>query len=280
MKTLILILILPAQLLAQVVISEVLYNEPGTRVLLEWTEIYNRADTAINLNNFFFISGNDTTLFPAEAIIQPHKYAVLAKELTSADGGDSFEGHWGDSSGYWGDSPSENYRAYPAKMTLSNISGTVKLIRIDNGSTEQISWDTPAADGQSLERDDIDPPSDSWHLSSDPSGSTPGIVNSEFISPPAAELLHLSSRLFSRGKGEQLTIDYAIPAGTQASIEIFDDSGRKQKVLLEKASSSGQIIWDGRAGDGSNLPPGIYLLALYLSGNQNNAKYYSVVMAP
>ncbi len=280
MKTIILILILPAELLAQAVFSEVLYNEPETRVSLEWVEIYNRADTTVNLNNFFFISGNDTTLFPSEAIIPPRKYAILAKKLTSNDGTDSFEGHWGDSSGYWGDSPLENYRAYSAKMSLSNISGVVKLIQTDNGSTEQISWNTPAADGQSLERDNVDPPSETWHLSSDPSGSTPGRFNSEYIPHLATELLHLSSRLISRGRGEYLTIDYAVPTGSQVTIEIFDDSGHKQMVLAEKSSSSGQIVWDGRSGDGSNLPRGIYLLALFLSGNQNDSKYYPVVLAP
>jgi hypothetical protein len=54
LKIVLLILLLPAQLFAQAVISEVLYNEPGSRTLEEWVELYNRADSAIDLRTYAF----------------------------------------------------------------------------------------------------------------------------------------------------------------------------------------------------------------------------------
>jgi hypothetical protein len=282
LKTILISLIFPAQLLAQVVFSEVLYNEPEARVNLEWVEIYNWADTAVDLQNYVFISENDTTSFVGltNAIVQPGRYAVLARRLTAIDSSDSFEGHWGDSSGYWGDAPNENYRAYQAKMNLSNISGAVYLVNIYSGESDQCFWDEPAGEGQSLERDRAEPPSGTWHLSTEPAGSTPGRANSERLSPSTGELITLSSKIISPNKGERLQIEYVVPAASRITLEIFDDSGHIRTTLLDKASTCGQIGWDGRAGNGSPLPPGIYMILMTLSGIQNDSKCIPVVIAP
>ncbi len=278
----IIILTLPVRLPAQVVFSEILYNEPEVRVSLEWVEVYNRADTAVDFRNLLFISGNDTTSFfdLTNTIVQSAGYAVLARHLATDDGSDSFEGHWGDSSGYWGDASIEGYRAFEAKMNLSNTAGTVYLVNIMSGETEQCIWNEPAGEGQSLERDQVDPPSEIWHLSIDPEGSTPGRANSGSTTPTASESLTLSSKIISPKRGEHLQIDYIVASGSRITLEVFDDSGHKRSTLLEGASASGQIDWDGKAGNGSRLPPGVYMILMTMTGSQNNSKCIPVVIAP
>ena len=104
MRTIILLLLLCGDAPAQVVISEVMYNEPGNRTNLEWVEIYNMTDTTVNLGNFGFSANDSIIRLPSDSLLSPRTYAVVASHLTSRDRSeDSFEGHWGDSSGYWGD---------------------------------------------------------------------------------------------------------------------------------------------------------------------------------
>lgn len=280
MKIICLILLLPASLFAQAVISEVLYNEPGSQTLLEWVEIYNSTDSTIDLTHFLFISEDDTAHLSPDAYVPANSYAILARHLSALDGSASFEGYWGDSSGYWGDHHNENYPAFNARMNLSNASGAIYLLRENGDIVDQCVWSTAAGDGQSLERDGVDPPSGSWHLSTDPDGSTPGRVNSPKETQSDTETLALSTRLISQSKGEALDIDYSVPAGSSITLEIFDDSGRKQIALIDKLSGKGQVSWDGRSSDGKELSPGVYLLLSTISGSETSSKCIPVVIAP
>jgi hypothetical protein len=280
LKIVLLILLFPVHLLGQAVFSEVLYNEPGSRTLEEWVELYNRADSVIDLSNFIFVSGNDTTVFQNATIMPARGYAVLARRLTSSDGTASFESHWGDSSGYWGDGPKENYPAFEVRMDLPNLSGAVYLIKVNGDIIDECAWSNAAADGQSLERNALDPPSNNWHLSTDSLLATPGRANSPFETQSVAEALSLSTRLISQSKGEKLKIDYVAPSGSNMTIEIFDDSGHKQITLLENVSGQGQVSWDGKSDADKKLPPGVYILLSTFSGSRNNAKTVPVVIAP
>jgi hypothetical protein len=280
MKILCLILFLPARLFSQVVFSEILYNEPGSLTAEEWVEIYNGADRAVDLSNILFVSGSDTTLFLQGAVVPSMSYAVLARRLTSTDGAPSFEAHWGDSSGYWRDYPSENYPAFNARMDLPNSSGAVYLLRVNGDIIDECAWSASAGDGQSLERDELEPPSGSWHLSTDTLGSTPGRANSPKESQMETGALNLSTRLISQLKGELLRIDYSVPTGSTMTLEVFDDSGHRQITLGEQISGQGQVTWNGRAGDSKRLPPGIYMLLSTISGLKNKSTCIPIVIAP
>jgi len=87
---------------AEIILSEVLANEPSNRVLLEWFEVYNNADTVINLQNYTFVKNDDTLAIPGGATVNPNSYAVLCRRLEPLNGSDCFEYYWGDSSGTWG----------------------------------------------------------------------------------------------------------------------------------------------------------------------------------
>ena len=54
---------------AGVIINEVLANEPGSNTKLEWVEVHNADSVGHDLEGWSLISKDDTTWFPAEAII-------------------------------------------------------------------------------------------------------------------------------------------------------------------------------------------------------------------
>ncbi|HKZ22110.1 MAG TPA: lamin tail domain-containing protein [candidate division Zixibacteria bacterium] len=165
---------------ATVVINEVLANEPGSSTSLEWVELFNPDDLAVDLKDWKFIEGNDTTVITNSILIGGKSYLVLARKLiTTAGDSGSFEGFWGDASGVWGDSPVENFPALEAKMTLTNSDGTVTLIDPD-GNLQSFTWNKDFGDKVSWEK--INPQSgdslNNWSACTLPSGSTPGKVNS------------------------------------------------------------------------------------------------------
>lgn len=176
----ILILVLSSPAQATVVINEILANEPGSSTSLEWVELYNFGSSAVDLKDWKFIEGNDTTVITNSILIGGKSYLIVARKLVTAAGDSgSFEGFWGDASGVWGDSPKENFPALEAEMTLTNSGGTVFLIDPD-GNIQSFSWNKDFGDKISWEK--INPQrADSlsnWSACSLPSGSTPGKVNS------------------------------------------------------------------------------------------------------
>jgi len=166
-----------------VIINEVLANEPGAAVRLEWVEVYNRSDSTVDLSGYAFVDGTDTTMLVG-LVLPAGGYAVLARRLTGVPGEDSFESRWGNNSGVWGDAEEEAYPALNAKMSLRNSADTV-LLRGPDGTLSVCWWDSAQADGVSLERyrpDSPDAPG-SFMPSQDASGSTPGRINSRTPRP-------------------------------------------------------------------------------------------------
>ena len=223
------ILLLPVNLFGQVILSEVLSNEPQGRVNLEWVEIVNTSDTFVDLAEFSFVCGQDTTYFPTGSTLGGHEFAILARRLAAPDGGDSFEGHWGDSSGYWGDGPGENYFAFQADMRLGNDSGAVYLINTFNMAIDSFVWQTSSFDGISLERDPLESTSNTWRQCLDRLGSTPGLPNSgPFIAE--GQVITITPRLISYRSGvREFQINCYIPNSSIGRIEIYDDAGRKKR---------------------------------------------------
>jgi len=165
---------------ATVVINEVLANEPGSLTSLEWVELYNSGTSAVDLKDWKFIEGDDTTGFTNSILIGGESYLIVARKLVTAAGDSgSFEGFWGDASGVWGDSPIENFPVLEAKMTLTNSVGTVFLIDPD-GNLQSFTWNKDFGDKVSWEK--ISPQSgdslNNWSACVLASGSTPGKVNS------------------------------------------------------------------------------------------------------
>jgi hypothetical protein len=208
------------------VLNEVLANEPGSRVKLEWVELFNPDTSAIDLGGWTFISKSDTTIFPAGTLIPEKNYLILARKLVSVlPDSESFEYHWGNGSGIWGDGPEENFPAVEVKLSLTNSAGTVTLIDPQQNSSN-FSWNKDAGDGVSWER--ISPSGEdsisNWGFCIFSKGSTPGEANS--ITPVPNDLsitpFDLSTEPASPGENENFKLKVNVRnSGTSSSNENF-----------------------------------------------------------
>jgi hypothetical protein len=177
-----------SQLDGAVILNEVLANEPGSNVVLEWIELYNTGSDTVSLEDCLFLESNDSTVFVDTLILPPLSFAVLSRRPTASDGGTSFESHWGDNSGVWGDDPNEDFLLLAAKFSLKNSDDCVWLLHSESGTADSVCWDESAPDGVSLERVNPFKPPDPDNLawSRDVTGSTPGRINS--MIPPDFDL--------------------------------------------------------------------------------------------
>ena len=195
------ILILHQKISAQsspsgIVINEVLANEPGSKTQLEWVELYNLNSYNVDLGGFRFICKSDTTEINLGAVIPAKGYLILARKLLAVlPDSTSFEGHWGNNSGVWGDTITENFPAVQAKMSLSNSSGTVSIIDLQN-NIESFTWDKDTKDGFSWEK--VYPDSGdglkNWTFCLYEKGNTSGKINS--VTPAENDLSIKSEDLF------------------------------------------------------------------------------------
>jgi hypothetical protein len=267
---------------AELLISEVLANEPGDRVLLEWIEIYNNGQSAEFLYNYRIINENDTLNIPRSIGLNAGNYAVICRRLIPIDQSDCFEYHWGDSSGVWRDSPIENYLAVEVPISLPNSSGDLYLIDSRDTIIDECHWQAASADGQSLERDDVNDKSSGWHPCADSTGSTPGRRNSRIIINQPENAFTVDSKVVSLSSAKpyfSITCDFQ--AGTILTIIVFDDSGRKRAVLADHSSqSSATIIWPCIEDSGKKLSPGLYILKFKAEGAANYSKILPLVIAP
>jgi hypothetical protein len=167
-----------APLRAGIVVNEVLANEPGSYTTLEWIEIYNDAPVAASLQGYQLKVGDRWIPLPDSIQLDGYEYYIICRRLFSDGGSPGFEGIWGDSSGVWGDAPEEVGLRTPWQVTfqLTNSSGAVELYNATLTLVSYLSWNEAGQDGYSWER--ISPQSSEIKQSVDPSGSTPGMINS------------------------------------------------------------------------------------------------------
>ena len=284
-KPIAIILMLSPAVFGQVVLSEILSNEPSGRVRLEWVEVYNRGDFEIDLHDFPLVVGSDTTSPVAGSYLSPGSFAVLARQLLPDDGSDSFEGYYGDSSGVWGDSELEDFAAYDVTMGLNNAQGSVILIDSSGNILDSYAWDSASDDGRSVERNGLFDDNSPWHDCYDPKGSTPGKPNSDIPAEgEEAFTVAVSPKLITpNGDGFEDTffIDVIIPPGTEITVDVFDDSATKIKNIVSESSTPvSSIEWDGKSDAGGSVSPGIYIIGFFLSGQKESSQFVPVVVAP
>jgi hypothetical protein len=182
---------------ADVVINEVLVNEPGSNTKLEWVELFNTDSMDHDLEGWLFVSKDDTAVISSGTIIPSGGFLIIARKLVSEPPDSiSFEGYWGDGNGVWGDSELEDFPAIEAKMSLTNSGGTISLIDPDN-IKRSFTWDDDCGDGISLEKissEGSDQP-DNWSCCLHPNKNTPGKINS--LTPAENDLSIQSEELFS-----------------------------------------------------------------------------------
>jgi len=214
----------------ELIVNEVLANEPGSTTSAEWFELLNWPDTGhgiVSLLGYRYIDGKDTTRFDTALAIGPGGFVIIARKPV---GTSSFESIWGNNSGVWGDAPGESYPVIGAtKMSLRNSADTVTLIS-PVGAMSRLIWQSDAADGISMERRRPTRGDDPGNFGTciDPGGSTPGRANSLL---PARGDLALDSVWFvtpDPAWGQPLTVAVALAnvgfeTVTDAVVDLYQD---------------------------------------------------------
>ncbi len=151
------------------VVNEVMVNEPGGRVSLEWFELHNTSQTTFSLLNDTVTIGAQIIPLPTPLTMAPSEYLVIARDTGA------FEEHWGDSSGVWGDDTArENYTITQLSFSLKNAAGALTVSKDTAIST--LTWPNAGADGVSWERIQLTLNSVTQSISA--TGATPGARNS------------------------------------------------------------------------------------------------------
>ncbi len=175
---------------ARLIITEVMSNEPGSNTSLEWIEIYNTS-SAFRPLGFCSIIVDTVTYYFTQGGVEGFSYAVVCKDTLL------FESTWGDGSGTWGDNPEKESGtlAQLGGFNLVNGGGQVSIEYLTLES--EFYWSSDGQDGVSWERIFID--SSYIGNSVDPSGSTPGRLNS--LTPLDYDLALLPVTVIPMGDG-------------------------------------------------------------------------------
>jgi hypothetical protein len=266
---------------AEIIINEVLANEPGSSTKLEWVELHNADSTQHDLEGWLFLSKDDTTLFPAGTIVPAKGFLVLARQLTSEPPDSiSFEDWWGNGSSIWGDSPEESFPAIEAKMSLTNSGGTISLLDPAN-DVQTFTWDQDCGDGVSLER--VSSEGDIWLCCVDADKCTPGKKNSVTASYSHKIELTIEPNPFSPdgdGFEDEAILRYTLPMESNLTIRIYDVRGRLLKTLVDdEPRVSGEIPWDGRDDENRIVRIGIYVVWAEAEGDSYSQDKSTVVVA-
>ncbi len=243
------------------VINEIMFQPLAGKS--EWIELFNRGTYAVDLKNWSFTDARDSiTITQTSKIIDPNDYLVVAKDSSI------LEHH---------NIPWNRLTIHSSFPTLNNDLDDLKLFSYSGRLSDRVnysgSWmrrESPA--GTSLER--INPAissmlPDNWAASTSPAGSTPGQLNSIYVSQPVERsLISLNPNPFSPdgdGFEDYVIIQCLLPfAVGYVSIDIFDTAGRKIRRLAnrEPSGQSKNFIWNGKDGSGRVARIGIYIILI------------------
>ncbi|MCB2230638.1 lamin tail domain-containing protein [bacterium] len=185
---------------AAVRVSEVMSNEPGSSTSLEFIELYNDGTAPVQLNSFYEIRVDGLPLtFGAPPTIDTargFRYLILCRDLFD------FEQHYGDGSGIWGDVATERGALVQptSSFSLSNNGGSVAVVRTLQPIGDSLVWTSSGSDGVSWERENY--VSYIPRQSIDPTGSTPGYLNSRM--PAAIDLALDTVAVFPTEAGSRI----------------------------------------------------------------------------
>lgn len=161
---------------ADIIINEVMANEPGSDKSLEWIEFYNTSGSPRSLAFYSYNINGVTYGFPT-ASIGPYEYFIVCAELVSTDGSPDFESTWGNDNDVWDpNDPGEDIRVFE-ESDLNLLNGADTVVLYYSTSTASVfGWDRSGLDGVSWERYTFT--TNFIDNSVDPRGATPGEVNS------------------------------------------------------------------------------------------------------
>ena len=212
---------------AELVVNEVLVNEPGSQSTLEWFELYNNSTEPITSLSLYYIviTGGYTVNFGAVSM-PARSYLLVCRDTAEV------RAYWG------GDIPAEA-QLYEATFGLANTGGgTISLYTFLPDPISELTWSTSGEDGVSWERK-FTGASEIWP-SADALGCTPGFLNSVTPVPYDLSLEDISVSAFDDttwitflvvNRGENLISDGVI------TLFYYDENypGDESRIVAELA---------------------------------------------
>lgn len=168
----------PPHLQAGVIVNEVLANEPGGSVTLEWIELYNDSSDTVSLDGYRLQIKTKSFSLDSTNVMIPGGFLIICRKLFTDNISPGFEEYWGDNSATWGNTNYESLIPEPlvASFSLTNSGGQVELYNSSDALVSELSWVESGKDGYSWEY--VSPTSNETNQSIDNFGSTPGRINS------------------------------------------------------------------------------------------------------
>ncbi|MFC1541660.1 lamin tail domain-containing protein [Candidatus Latescibacterota bacterium] len=224
----------------------------------EWIELYNSSESPVNLFNWRFSdnSGKWGGVIEEHVFIAPKGYAVISeKEPVPPNASDIPDGL-----------PVIIVENFPA---LNNDGDTIRLFDFEYGIVDSMSYDDTTP-GYSFELISIgmSGASKRWDISVDPSGATPGTLNSinnaSVIGDNGKQTETIELTVTPNPFSDRTTISYTLSFSlSRVNLFVYDRRGRLITKIRdsEESGSTWTGKWDGRS-NGSNLPAGPYILNL------------------
>lgn len=251
-------------------INEIMYSpfsgEP------EYVEIYNPADTAVNLLNWSMQVGSSKAVIVSDNLwIPAGEYAVLAEN-------NNFSNRF--------DLPNSKILLTESTFpTLSNSGSTIQLLDLTGSVIDSVNYKPQWGGGTGISLERIRPGGDAnssqnWGSCVFIEGGTPGNINSNFAGSLQKKIkISATPNPFLVDQGEHTRISIDLPV-TQAriTVKIYDNQGRLMNTLLNNSLSGNhrEIIWDGKDRDKHIARMGIYIIYVEaidaLSGFNKSAK--------
>ncbi|HRI85555.1 MAG TPA: lamin tail domain-containing protein [Ignavibacteria bacterium] len=250
-----------------VVINEIMYD-PLTGHS-EWLEILNNTGTSVNLKKWKYAeSTNIMTISDSDFILNPGEYFIIAHDTSLYQA-------------YPYLNTNENRRriTFISAMSLSNTGERIMITDSMNNTVDAVNYESgfhnpniETTKGISLEKINpkfISGDRHSWSSSADPSGATPGKLNSIYTSGIKSESkISVSPNPFSPdgdGYEDFAVISYKLKSNiAQIRIKVFDIKGREVRTIINNsaAGSSGETVFNGLDNGNQKLRTGVYIVMI------------------